>query len=55
MKAVDLNEDTDPNKCNCCAGATYANSWWRLDLGNVYPITKMIFIGRDDSKPVVLP
>ena len=55
MKAVDLNEGRDPKECNCCAGAHYIPSWWRLDLGNVYPINTIIFIGRDDSKPVVLP
>lgn len=50
MKAVDLNEDTNPYICNCCAMALLHPSWWRLDLGNLYPIKLIEFIGRSDCK-----
>ena len=47
--AVDYNEDTDADGCRCCAGASNKPSWWRLDLGNQYPVKTIIFIGRSDG------
>lgn len=46
VNAVDFREDTDADNCHCCAGASSGPSWWRLDLGNQYPIKFIIFIGR---------
>lgn len=49
-RAIDFDYSTPPGICNCCSAAVNATAWWRLDLGNTYPIQTIIFIGRNDGK-----
>lgn len=52
-KAVDLNENTDPEKYGHFSGTHNNNAWWRLNLQAMYPINKVYFIGRSDSKLLI--
>lgn len=53
LNAVDGNEETLPDSCDCCAGTTNDKPyWWRLNLGSEYTIKTITFIGRSDSKYV---
>ena len=49
-KAVDLDDRSKPNTCDCCSATSGGgDAWWKLDLGNTYPISSLIFIGRSDG------
>ena len=48
-KAID-NIDISNISCNCCSGTQNDYAWWKLDLGNTYSITAIIFIGRSDCR-----
>lgn len=48
-KAVDFQEDTNPNICNCCASSVSDPAKWFLNLGKQYAVNKLIFIGRSDA------
>ena len=48
-KAIDFDDRTQPNICDCCSATLNGDAWWKLDLGNIYPITSVIFIGRSDG------
>ena len=48
-KAVDLHDGSNPDTCHCCSATSNGNAWWKLDLGNIYPISSLIFIGRSDG------
>ena len=48
-KAVDLDDRSKPDTCDCCSATSNGDAWWKLDLGNIYPISLLIFIGRSDG------
>ncbi|KAL0189940.1 hypothetical protein M9458_017039, partial [Cirrhinus mrigala] len=47
-KAVDGNRDTNYRKGSCTLTKTEFNPWWRVDLGNVYSISKVAITNRGD-------
>ena len=48
--AIDGNENTKPDQCYCCAGASVSPSFWRLNLAKMYSVQGLVFVGRDDGK-----
>ena len=49
-KAIDFDNRTSADLCHCCSGTVDGPSWWSIDLGSVYLIKTIVFIGRSDSK-----
>ena len=47
-KAIDFDDKSNPT-CNCCSATYGGDAWWKLDLGDVYPINAVIFVGRTDG------
>lgn len=48
--AIDGREGPDPTKCQCCSGTKNAEmSWWRLDLGSIFPIKAVTIYGRNQG------
>ena len=50
-KAIDFVESTEAKSCSCCSGSyhEYRPGWWRINLGDTYPIESIVFIGRSDG------
>ena len=48
-KAIDFDDRSKPDY-GCCSASTGGNAWWKLDLGSMYPIKALIFVGRSDGK-----
>ncbi|KAI2663084.1 Fucolectin-1 [Labeo rohita] len=46
--AVDGNRGTDYGKGSCTHTTAEFNPWWRVDLGNVYSISKVVITNRGD-------
>ena len=47
-KAIDFDDRSNPT-CNCCSATYGGDAWWKLDLGDIYPINAVIFVGRTDG------
>ncbi|KAL0189952.1 hypothetical protein M9458_017051, partial [Cirrhinus mrigala] len=47
-KAVDGNRDSEYRKGSCTLTKTEFNPWWRVDLENVYSISKVAITNRED-------
>jgi hypothetical protein len=46
-KAIDGKIGNDPDTCECCSGTmNSATSWWKIDLGMMYPLARVIVQGR---------
>ena len=48
-RAIDFNDSSESESCECCSGSLSRPAWWRIDLRARYPIDKIIFIGRSDG------
>lgn len=48
--AIDANETTQLDLCDCCAATSLEPSTWWLDLGKPFLIQGLLFIGRSDCK-----
>lgn len=53
-KAIDGNERTDFDDCNCCfASNGHEAPWLHLDLNARYTVARIVIWGRTDSKHIV--
>lgn len=49
-KAVDGKDGPDPETCDCCSTTeNSAISWWRVDMGGMYPVKEVMVYGRKDG------
>lgn len=52
--AIDGNDSPEVDTCKCCSVTEEANPWWMLDLKQMFPIQRVIFIGRSSGKLIDL-
>lgn len=49
-KAVDGQKGPNPETCNCCSTTDNAAvSWWKVDMGGMYPVREILIYGRQDG------
>ena len=48
--AIDGDATPDPNACHCCSVSVASHPWWTIDLHQMYPIRRLIFVGRSGGK-----
>lgn len=50
--AIDENDSTDPEQCDCCASTkvTAGNPWLQINLRDRYSLGRIEIFGRNNSK-----